>query len=104
MEGSIGRRALVVGVPTGLEVLTFEGGSWDHAVLVLPLPEWELPPGLTRSEREVARALLAGLRTAEIAARRGTTARTVSNQVQAIYQKLGVGSRVQLAARCARKT
>lgn len=104
MEGSTGRRALVPGVPAGLEALSFEGGSGDHVVLVLPLPEWELPPGLTRAEREVARAVLTGQRTAEIAARRGTTVRTVSNQVQAIYQKLGVGSRVQLAARCARKS
>jgi DNA-binding NarL/FixJ family response regulator len=52
---------------------------------------------LTAAEREVATALLAGATLADIALKRQTSERTVANQVQAIYRKLGVGSRLELA-------
>ncbi len=53
---------------------------------------------LTPSEREVAAELIAGSSNAAIAARRGASERTVANQARAIYRKLGVASRVELAA------
>ena len=43
--------------------------------------------------------VLAGLANAAIARRRGTSARTVANQVASIFRKLGVQSRAELAAR-----
>jgi DNA-binding NarL/FixJ family response regulator len=52
---------------------------------------------LTSAEREVATALLQGATLADIALKRHTSERTVANQVQAIYRKLGVGSRLALA-------
>ena len=99
-----GSRSLGPGVPAGLEALSFGDGDDEQVVLVVPLPEWELPAVLTAAEREVARAVLDGRSAGEIARQRGTSVRTVANQVQSIYQKLGVGSRVELAARCVRAT
>jgi DNA-binding NarL/FixJ family response regulator len=43
--------------------------------------------------------LVAGDNDFDIAQRRGTHPRTIANQVQSIYRKLGVHSRTQLAAR-----
>lgn len=54
------------------------------------------PPGLSAAEREVARAALEGLSNGEIAAARGTSVRTVANQLQSIFRKLGVSGRTEL--------
>jgi DNA-binding CsgD family transcriptional regulator len=54
---------------------------------------------LTPAEREVTLHLLRGATNAEVARRRGTSPNTVANQVQSIFDRLGVGSRVELAAR-----
>jgi DNA-binding NarL/FixJ family response regulator len=56
-------------------------------------------PALTPSEREVVALLLRGASNREIADARGTTLRTVGKQVDAIYKKLGVHSRSELASR-----
>ena len=103
MSANDERRNLVPGPPPGIEALSFEDGDDDYVVLAVPLPVWELPAELTVAEQEVARSVLAGQSAAEIAAARATTVRTVANQVQSVYQKLGIGSRVELAARCIRK-
>jgi DNA-binding CsgD family transcriptional regulator len=52
---------------------------------------------LTEAEQRVVDLTLRGLTTAEIAAARGVTRATVSSQLQAIYRKLGVSSRAELA-------
>jgi DNA-binding NarL/FixJ family response regulator len=52
---------------------------------------------LTPSEREVVSHLLCGSTNQDIAQQRGTSARTIANQVQAIFRKLHVQSRVELA-------
>lgn len=52
--------------------------------------------GVTASERKVAELAASGCSNREIAARRGTSARTVANQLASIYAKLGVQSRAQL--------
>lgn len=68
-------------------------------VLVIDLPGAEPAlDALTRAEREVARLAASGLQNDEIARARGTTTSTVANQLGAIYRKLGVGSRFELAA------
>ncbi len=54
--------------------------------------------GLTDAEREVARLVMEGLSNAEIARRRGTSIRTVANQVASVFAKAGAGSRRELAA------
>jgi DNA-binding CsgD family transcriptional regulator len=52
---------------------------------------------LTASERAVAKLAREGLSNAEIGQLRGTSPRTVANQLARIYRKLGVGSRLGLA-------
>lgn len=54
--------------------------------------------GLSEAEREVARRAARGESSAEIARARGTSLSTVTNQLGAIYRKLGVGSKTELAA------
>lgn len=53
---------------------------------------------LSAAERSVLAALLAGRSNREISGARGTSERTVANQVRAIFDKLGVGSRRELVA------
>ena len=53
---------------------------------------------LTDAEQEVAELAAGGCTNADIASRRGSTARTVAKQLQSIYGKLGVASRAELAA------
>ena len=59
----------------------------------------DLPPGLTQAEADVAILAAGGHSNREIAARRGTSPRTVANQVGSIFHKLGVGSRQELVVR-----
>jgi DNA-binding NarL/FixJ family response regulator len=60
-------------------------------------PAW--PGSLTQAERAIAALLIEGASNAEIASRRGTSARTVVNQVASIFKKACVASRIELAAR-----
>jgi DNA-binding NarL/FixJ family response regulator len=67
-----------------------------HAeIVVLSFPT-DAP--LTDAEHCIASALLAGKSNAEIARARGTTARTIANQIASLFRKLGVQSRAQLVA------
>jgi DNA-binding CsgD family transcriptional regulator len=64
---------------------------------------WDLAPSLadvslTRAEREVALAAGMGASNREIARVRRTSERTVANQLAAIYRKLSIASRAELAA------
>jgi DNA-binding CsgD family transcriptional regulator len=54
--------------------------------------------GLTRAEQEVASLAVVGKSNADIAAHRRCSERTVANLAQAVYRKLGVSSRAELAA------
>ena len=56
---------------------------------------------LTAAERDIVARILAGSSHADIARSRGTSPRTVSKQVEALYRKVGVQSRAQLVARLA---
>lgn len=68
-------------------------------VIVISDAALELPSMLSESERAVARALIAGCSNAEIAKIRGTSAKTVANQLYAMYRKLGVSNRDELVMR-----
>ena len=72
-------------------------GDQELEALVTALPE--SAAALSAAERNVLLALVRGSTNAEIAASRGTSPRTVANQVQRIFAKLGVGSRNQLQSR-----
>jgi DNA-binding CsgD family transcriptional regulator len=78
--------------PTGLTARRI--GS-DLALLCFPLVHRE---ELTLAEHQILDALLAGRRNADIARGRGTSTRTIANQVANIYRKLGVRSRAELVA------
>ncbi len=57
---------------------------------------------LTGAERAVAEGAASGKSNAEMARERGTSARTVANLLSRAFAKLGVGSRIELAARWGR--
>lgn len=88
-----------VAAPRGLEAFLLEAGGAEFAVLEWPARRPVLPATLTPAERAVAALAIAGLANREIARRRGVAARTVANQLAAVFQKLGVGSRSELTAR-----
>lgn len=85
-------------------------GSEDHVAALGRVAKWSTEVGrlrtpallgapkfLTERELVVARMAAEGRTNGEIASALGTSARTVGNQLQAVYQKLGVNSRSQLA-------
>ncbi len=85
--------------PSGLTAQRGQLGEDEFVLLEWPDPLDEAPPGLTRAEREVLVLLVGGASNPEIAAARGTSPRTVANQVSFVFRKLGVRSRAELAAR-----
>lgn len=74
-------------------------GGEQLLVLIFPVPASAPSAPLTEAEREVVRRVLDGATTAAIAAARRTSPRTVANQLQSIFRKLGIASRAELA-RC----
>jgi DNA-binding CsgD family transcriptional regulator len=85
--------------PEGLRQSAIALGAEEFWVLRYPLCAWELPGGLTAAEQEIALAILAGQSRREVARARGTSIRTVSNLLSQVFRKLGVRSRIELAAR-----
>lgn len=83
--------------PADLQVTPL-GESGEFAVLSFSLSPLMVPKSFSRAEREVAAAIAAGYSNAAIAKQRGTSTRTVENQIYGIFRKLGVGSRIELAA------
>ena len=75
-------------------------------MLDIPAPSRrsEILSALTEAEREVAELVVEGRTNAEVAAHRGTSARTVANQLARIYRTLEVGSRAELCALLAERT
>jgi DNA-binding NarL/FixJ family response regulator len=63
-----------------------------------PIGDAQRFAALTNAEREVAIMLMQGATNMVIAEKRGSAERTIANQAQSIYQKLGVRSRAELAA------
>jgi DNA-binding CsgD family transcriptional regulator len=81
----------------------FVHGGEEYAVIEL---DAHAPAGLealSPQERAVVLFVLEGLSSAEIARKRRTSPRTVANQLQSAYKKLGVRSRAQLALTLAAK-
>ncbi len=83
---------------------TFTIGSAEFLVLSFPLRPASssgtaIGTGkLTEAEHAIMGHLIAGLSNDKIARSRGTSARTIANQITAIYRKMGVRSRRELAA------
>lgn len=70
----------------------------DVLVLSLSLNARPVLAALSDAEREVVDGVLAGLSNAAIAKRRGTSERTVGNQLHSASRKLGVSGRSGLVA------
>ncbi len=88
--------------PTGLRATRTAIGRTPIVVFSYPSgpPTTDRLGTLTAAERAVADLLLMGRTQTEIAALRGTSARTVGKQVDSLYRKLGIHSRAELAALC----
>lgn len=80
--------------PRGLRL---EEATEGTLLVSFPIPNAGFEGSLTKTETQIAQAILAGLSHADIARRRGTALRTIANQVASIYKKLGVRSRLELS-------
>jgi DNA-binding NarL/FixJ family response regulator len=89
-------------IPSGLRAARVEMDGQELAVFSFPLPPPALPNSLSEAERDVAVAVLEGLSNTEIATARGTSARTVANQMASLLRKLGARSRTEAVAALAR--
>lgn len=88
--------SMLDGVPRGM---TF-AECGDHGnVVVFSFPIAASEPKLTDAEREIALLIMGGATNAAIAETRGCAVRTVCNQIQSLFRKLGVRSRAELVAR-----
>ncbi len=81
---------------SAIRVTRFRFGGRRFAAIAESAPP-ALPSNVSNAEREIATLLRAGLSNKEIAKARGTSARTVANQISALMRKLGVSSRVEIA-------
>jgi DNA-binding NarL/FixJ family response regulator len=86
-------------VRTDVDVFEVELGGESLVVVSLPIGPFALYDTLTRAEVAVAQDAAAGLSNAAIAKKRGSSARTVANQLASVYRKLGFSSRAELAAK-----
>jgi DNA-binding CsgD family transcriptional regulator len=85
-------------VPIDLQASVIELGSGSYILLSFFRDASAESAVLTDAERQVALAILAGRSNAEIARIRGTSPRTIANQVAHIFRKLGVKSRSEFVA------
>lgn len=90
--------------PDGIEAHRLDVDSDAYVIFRLPGPSTFVPGCLSRAEREVVRAVLDGKSNREIARQRGTSVRTVANQLHAVYLKCGLSGRLQLVRVCQRET
>jgi DNA-binding CsgD family transcriptional regulator len=96
-----GESAFGLSCPEGLRASRFEVGEEAYAVFESALTDpadSELTRILSEAEQDVAKRALEGKSNPEIARERGTSIRTVANQMASIFSKLGVGSRAELYA------
>ena len=96
--------------PSDFRVETFQVGAQRYALLSYGASSSSAPSsaagqalptfpfGLSEAEWLVALLALAGHSNAQIAEMRGVSVRTVANQINAVYRKLGVHGRRELAA------
>jgi DNA-binding CsgD family transcriptional regulator len=77
----------------------FQGMDHEgNVVLSIDMPIAMLEKALSRAECDIAASILEGRSQAEIRAQRGTSSRTLANQIGSIYRKLRVSGRRELMA------
>lgn len=90
--------------PPGTRVSELDVRGETLLVISFPIGDDDLSTRLTEAEADVACLAVDGLSNAQIARQRGTSTRTVANQMASILRKLGVQSRRELAARWLRRS
>jgi DNA-binding NarL/FixJ family response regulator len=93
------RRATAVAPPSGFAGARFEFQGEEFVVLSVPVASVDTLSNLTEAERCVIHGVLEGMSNALIARQRGSSRRTVANQIASAFRKLRVRSRSELAAR-----
>ncbi len=91
------KRGLSKDAPEELHV-AYSGEGQSVAIFSFDVEEKDAASELTVAEREVALLALEGKSNAEIARARTCSVRTVANQLQSVFRKLGIRSRAELAA------
>ncbi len=86
------------GPPKNLRV-EYSGDQQTVAIISFDVDDADKTGELTSAEREVALLALAGKSNNEIAEARHCSVRTVANQLQSVFRKLGIRSRAELAAK-----
>ncbi|MEM6730004.1 MAG: helix-turn-helix transcriptional regulator, partial [Myxococcota bacterium] len=76
------------------KIYSVDANGLPLKVIASTLPE--VPLSLSAVEASLAKAVLAGHSNSKIAADRGVSIRTVSNQLASLYKKAGVSSRQEL--------
>jgi DNA-binding NarL/FixJ family response regulator len=97
--GCSGRGNLIRLIDAAQFELTWSNHGDVIAVFVERSASKSIPRGLTTAEREVFEGVVAGKTNAEIAEERGTSVRTVANQVASVLRKSGARSRYMLMQR-----
>jgi DNA-binding NarL/FixJ family response regulator len=87
--------------PAGLRSRHLRLNGDEVLIVSFPLFSTPLPASLTSAERDVAFRALTGASNRTIALERGSSVRTVANQLSSIFKKLRIGSRAELAWRMA---
>jgi DNA-binding NarL/FixJ family response regulator len=87
----------LAGVPDDVEIEIAEIAGERLAILSWPVAR-SVVSALSPTEEAVLRGIATGMSNAAIAKQRGTSPRTVANQVAALLKKFGVGSRYELVA------
>ncbi len=82
----------------GVTTRRFSIDGEEYAARSFPLLDEAspLPEGLTEAEQAVVRLVVLGRSNEDIAGERGTSVRTIANQLQSIYRKLKIASRLEL--------
>ena len=83
-------------VPDEVEIEIAEIGEDRLAIISWPVVPRSRTSSLSSAEEAVLRGVALGKSNAEIAKERGTSPRTVANQVAALLGKFGVASRYEL--------
>jgi DNA-binding NarL/FixJ family response regulator len=84
--------------PPDLEVAELNPQTGE-TILAFSLPPLHRPSCLTQAEWDVVQQVASGRSNGEIASQRHTSMRTVANQLQNIFRKLEVKSRLELLQR-----
>jgi DNA-binding CsgD family transcriptional regulator len=83
--------------PSKPTIVFFQTEESEGAFVELPLLPQPYCDQLSPAEQEIVCSMLEGHSNADVAKQRGTSSRTVSNQIATIFKKLNVNSRSELS-------